>query len=478
MDYIRCARQTVSTQYRELVQEEIPALKGAEKRDWRFFQWLTMGCRVKDETGGMGILASREILADIDGASAKLRHNRYSGLPLLEAWQARYTPIRWTEYDAIQHKARVIVDNGFSEQLLKATRVELSTPAHQLQDRCYLVSGERYTATRVRQSRIEDGTAARTITQQRLDTAGCQEVQILADYLNNLPPARFTKMLQRLPDAYEVANDIVHPRRRERAYRALRAMADQPQQYYAPSSEGRTVRLFGHNAGLVSLPREVRKTVLQGYTSVDLKAAQLAIVATLWDVPSVKRFLHQRIDGRSIWMDLCEMLALPYTGENKRGVKQLVYAICFGGGSRRKTDAINTTARQAFPEVPDLAKRFMGLPMIADLYQARQRAAKEIEANQGGRDCFGNWIPLQAGYGKAASVLACQAQAVELRLLWPVVEVARTSDELDIVCWLFDGASLAFSDASKQARLLSKLQGKVQAVADELGILTELEVEQ
>jgi hypothetical protein len=477
MNYVRCGRKTVSAAYRQLVLEEIPALDGADERYWRFLQFLTMGDQVETDAGERGVLAACGIISQVEGAERLLRQHRYRSSSLLEAWQANFTPISWTVYDPRQQKARVITDNGFSDRLAEATCAELSTPVHQLQDRCYLVSGQPYRAAKARQHRIEDSDAAKIATQERLDTAGCQQVQVLAAYLNSLPSARFTKLLQRLDDAYAVADAIKDEQRRQRAYRGLRAFADQPQQFYAPSVAGRSVRLFGHNAGLATLPREVRKALLRDHTSVDLKAAQLAIVATLWDVPSVKQFLEQDRSDGSIWQDLCEMLGLTYTADNKRGIKQLVYALCFGGGTKRKDDAIPKKVRESFPDVPDLAKRFVALPMIDDLLKARQKAAEKVTADQGGSDCFGNWIPLQEGYGKAASVLACQAQAVELRLLWPVVEAARTSDELDIVCWLFDGATLAFSDTSKKQRLLRRLRTEVQAVAGELGISTQLEVE-
>ncbi len=475
MHYTRSARRTVSRQFRELVQEELPGL-GNNETYWRLFEWHIFGSRLK-ETGG--VLASREILAEIEGKTAQLRNNRYTGLPFLESYRRDVAPIEWSNYSVVDGKARVITNNALSERVLNAAQTELATPVKELYERVYLVSGAAYTVKRQQAARREDQEAANTSAQARLVKADGREVRTLVEYLNTLPPARYTKMLSRLPEAYEVASTITKEERRERAYKGLRAFADQPQQFYAPSSARRSVRVFGFQGGLVSLPREVRKALLQDFTSVDLASAQLAVVAQLWDVPSVQQFLLEHRDrGRSIWPSLCAELELPYNEHSKQGIKPLVYALCFGGGARRKNDAINKKAREEFGDDGEaIVKRFMALPMIADLYEARLREAKRVENDKGSYDCFGNWIPLEYGYGKAASVLACQAQAVELKLLWPVVERAVSSDDVGIVCWLFDGCSLAFKDASKKERILRQLQAAVRAQADELGVITSLEIE-
>lgn len=77
-----------------------------------------------------------------------------------------------------------------------------------------------------------------------------------------------------------------------------------------------------------------------------------------------------------------------------------------------------------------------------------------------------------------ASVLACQAQAVELKLLLPVVERARTRGDIALLCWLFDGCTLAIRDRQRRTGIVKRLQVDVARVADELGIVTALAVDE
>lgn len=480
MEQLARFRMTVSRPFWELMHTEVPGL-GKHESYRRLLAWLVFGARDK-ATGG--VIVGRSVLAECEGKSADLRNHRYNASDLLLTYRDDVAPIEWLPYDARGKRARIVIDDGLSPVLRQAIAVERATKAVNLQDRCYWLDGRPFTAKRQRAARHDDYTDAEMITHERFKNAGCDEVRALLTYLNNMGSGRFTSMAKRhLDAAYATAAAIPSLPRRERAYNVLRAVADQPQQFYVPSHKMRTVRAFGANPGLPHLPREVRIPLLQDYVPVDLAAAQLAIVAQQWTVPSVQQFLEEHsATGRNRWATLCQAMGLDYTPTYKRACKDLLYGLCFGGGIG-KGDALERNARAYVEDnAPALVERFTQIPMITDLLAARAHAAAIVKRNGGGVDCFGNWIPLERAYKgteeyeNASSVLACQAQAMELKLLWPVVERAMGSPDVDIVCWLFDGCSLAFKDRHKQGRILKQLQASVAAGAKQHAILTALEV--
>jgi hypothetical protein len=50
--------------------------------------------------------------------------------------------------------------------------------------------------------------------------------------------------------------------------------------------------------------------------------------------------------------------------------------------------------------------------------------------------------------------------------------------DVDILCWLFDGCTLAIRDRQRRAGIVKRLQADVARVADELGIITTLAVDE
>ncbi len=461
-------RTTISKGFRELLIAELPGLQ-RNPAYWGLLGWTMFGRLTEYE----GVLVSQETLARLESKEHQVKNRNYSGVQFLEAFKRDVAPrMEWREFSYSEGKAREVTTLGLPDEVMRGLDAERATPAHQLNDRVYLETGHKWSAARQKQQRDVDRTSA----MQLLDNAGCEEARRLMAYLNSLPAHRFTKLLQHLDAAYDVAGQLENPMSRERAYRLLRHIADQPQPLYGPTGNGRTVRLFSSNESLCRLPRPVRRVLTHDWTSVDLRSAQLAIVGRLWDVPAVEDLLHS---GTSVWHHLCEKLGIPFSEDTKKGVKQMVYALVFGSG-KRKGSATDQAARHYFPEDSSIVTRFFQVPVVDALYHRREVEKERVIAAGGAKDAFGNWIALPADeYGKpnARSVLASQAQSYELRLLWPVIEEAMTTDQFDVTVYLFDGLCLAFKDTSKRERILGRLQGKVAAVSEELGMPTALVVE-
>jgi len=313
-------------------------------------------------------------------------------------------------------------------------------------------------------------------------------------------------MLKLLPEAYETLEqelpkveqrELRKGETQEQARKAvlrveeqqknlLGAIEEDPVPFYAPTEEGRTVRLFGCNQSLLFLRRNIRKKLTQDFTTVDLRCAQLAIVARIWNIPLIEEFLAT---GKNVWEHLAKELNSPYEDEDekdntKAGLKKMVYALVYGG-CNDKRGASEREGRQVYfgePQYSNLTPRFMALPMIKALYQARELQEAKVIEDGGAYDAFGSWIPLQyrmikdkAPQPRPQSVLACQAQSYELKLLWPIVEEALKSDRFAITVWLHDGLCLDFRDSGKKEQILRRLNKKVAQVASELQIQTELE---
>ncbi len=460
--------RTVPIEFRQQLLSELPALA----RNPAYLR-LTGHILFGRMTDNGGVLVSQEILAGIERKEHELPNRNYSGTPLLEGFRSDVAPgMQWTEHSYVEGRAREISDSGLPHSVVAAVAHVRSTPASDLERPVYLDSGLARTPARQKMQREEEHAAAMRL----LSKVGCDQARQLMAYLNGLSPNRFSKMLVHLPAALEAAYQLENHITRDRSLRLLGNISEQPQPLYGPSRACRTPRLFSLNESLCRLPRQVRKVLTQDWTTVDLKTAQLAIVGQLWEVPSVDDVL--RAQG-NVWEYLCQHLGVIFNDDTKKGVKQMLYALVFGSGITKKS-ALADAAECYFPHQQDVLNRFLAVPLIDELYQARKAAGDRVKREGGVVDAFGNWIDLPADRAVdkgVRSVLASQAQSYELRLLWPVIEEAMAGDDFAITVYLFDGLSLAFKDEQKRARILKRLVNKVDVVALELGIMTALDID-
>lgn len=466
-------RKTVSQEFRKLVRKCLPGLD-KNPAYWGLFELcLTLRSAAEDaEDIYQGIYVGADLLARLEGKEHLLKHKNYSGVTFLKDYKRDVAPIVWTEHNYKEHMARRIIHRGIPDQLLIAYQQELQIPAHKLEHRVWLRNGLVFSPKTQHQVRVEDQQAAL----ERLEEAGCDEAKQFMAYLDTLPPARFTKMLSYMPEAYGEAAKA-NPYTRDRQFEILRAIEDQCQPFYAPSAQGRSVRLFSTNDSLTRLSRKIRKILCRDWITLDLKAAQFAICARLWNVPIAQEFLQE---GQSLWRYLFMALDVMPTEEHKAGLKKMLYALIFGAG-RAKNQAIEQARKNYLPDYPDLTARFFDNPLIDAFYKARRDQQKVVERNGGAYDAFENFIPLKCDEHdrpSPRSVLACQAQSYELRLLWPIIQWAWESKDFDIMLYLFDGICIAPRDKHRVKPLIKRLQDKVKETAESLGIVTSLECDE
>lgn len=308
---------------------------------------------------------------------------------------------------------------------------------------------------------------------EEMAIAGCREAEELLDYMNNLPPNRFERLLTKLDTAMEQAKRIDNEVTRNRQIDILRSVAIQPQPYYKPTK--RTVRIFSSNDSVLMLKRELRQTLTDGFLSVDLTNAQLAIAAKIWKIPSVEDLLKQQT---SMWIYFWEQVEKPSDlYAFKDVIKKAIYGTMFG---LSKTSL--KSGNKDFDGLDILLKPFnltadnvLDLPIFKDILHARNLAYATIINDGGATDIFGRWIEIN-GDTEVNDVVAQVMQSYELYLMMPIVRAARITKEFTIVLWLHDGCYLDVKDNRRLDLWIDRLYTSVQENARKAGIYTQLEV--
>ncbi|KPV52159.1 hypothetical protein SE17_17110, partial [Kouleothrix aurantiaca] len=130
-----------------------------------------------------------------------------------------------------------------------------------------------------------------------------------------------------------------------------------------------------------------------------------------------------------------------------------------------------------------VGRRFLRHPLIAPMVVARSRMRATVKADGGVRDCFGNWLALDEHNPNKEdrvtwrSLLAQQAQAVEVALMDEVFKVAETTEHFFIAVYKYDGIAVAWRNKRDCDRWIAAMQEAVQKKADEMGIATRLVLE-
>lgn len=462
---MRLIRKTVSAPFRALVAELYPGL-GANRAYWEFFGYLLFGSFFDRDTGRLVI--NQGLLAEIEGKPV----NRYRGIEFLEAFRRDVLSpetFEWTQWAANKDgrgKCRQVKKFGVPPQIEEAVEAELLKTNHSA-GRVYFVDGTAFSRAKQAADRKEYRRAAT----DKLENVDCDLAREILEYLNALPSNRFSKLVKKnLPDALAVAEGIKNPRGRKIQLRILRAIADQPQPFYSPSSKGRTVRIFGVHECFVSLKGEVRRALTRSCSEADLANSQLAICARLWNIPEIENFLAS---GKNFWIYLCERLG--FTAKDKAllkdAFKEPLYSACFGMPKSHVQAAFTRNLNRK--GIKNGGARLVLSPLMKALFEARGRMVEMIRAHGGGLNCFGKWISLNASVS-VDSILAQQAQAVELKLLHPLIKLAREHpDDFSVLLWQHDGATIYFHRRADLWR--QKIVEAVQGEIDESGIKTHLE---
>lgn len=478
----RSNRSTVSREFREGIKETYPGLEEIVEF-WALMEYLIFG--KKCEYTGYPLIDSFS-LAKAQGKKHTVKVKNYVGKTFLYKFQQQVmTPetFTWSNWSYQNNRARVAFVT-FPKEIQTLINKEL---VNNTADRVYFTTGNVFSKARIKTQRDMIKLEVNTYTESAIP-----EVKPLLNYMNNLPVHSFSKVVEKNWDAAWLKLNTIEDSLKFNVQAEIMAVIrEYKQPFYKPSQRGCTPRIFPCNYSIPMLRRDIRKTLTQGWYEFDLANAQLAIVAKLWNIQPIQDFLSTK---QSIWTELFKHFnrtSLKTTNDLKyqciKSVfKKALYSLIYGMSKGNLIKEINKGLKAY--GILQGGKHFFTNRLIQALYQAREAKFQEMNGLTEVSTIFNKTLqidgnktstgkPTQSRKDSIASLLAHQAQSVELYLLLPVVELASTTKDFHITLWQHDGFSLHFNDKSKVDRWIPRILKVVQDKIDEQGILTHLDWE-
>ena len=422
-------RRTTSIEFRNIVQEYIPAIE--TDNQWRFLQYLLFPREV-DKDGN--VIIRYQTLQTIAKHNVKA-HDFHSGAFLLEMKQTILPELAWSDYSYIEERARIITHHGIPQEIMIALAKERKE-LHNIIGQVYFETGLRVSKQRKTEQRMQDKTEA----MEYMYMVGCRDAKILLDYMNNLPANRFSLFTRHLHEAMEIAQSIEHEPTRNRQIDILRSIAVQPQPFYKPTSK--TVRVSSSNDSVLRLRKDIRKALTKGLVYVDLHAAQMAIAARVWNIPSIQALLEK---DEHLWNYLLCAIGAEY--EVKPILKQTIYAIMFG-----MSEKVLIHGNYRFDGLETLLKPYAIAPrsvldvdIVKDIIIARRNVYGQIAEDMGAYDKYGTFLYINDS-NSVNSIAAQVIQSWELYLMAPIVHAAQLTQQFTIMLWLHDGCYIHVRD--------------------------------
>jgi hypothetical protein len=467
----------VSQEFRKILLDRFPALR--TNSAFRYLLGHILYGTWIDSDSGELIIHSK-LLAEMNDDVKGWEGGNFEALKFIESFSQDVFYIEYRAQDIYTDPptARRIVWTSLPDDLKAESLKQTGLGA----DAVWLASGKPLSGN--------DGTRIRSTLESEANSLSSKvksvEALAILTYLNGLPSNRFKKIVgENFQGALDCLNRIDGNRDRQQQWKLLKSIGEQPKPLYKPVAN--SVRLYGLNPSLLRLRRDVRVALTSGWHSADLHAAQLAIIAKIWNCPLTMEFLSE---GKSIWSSLARHFNEP-SEDFKPAYKELLYRIAFGAGdtSLRKFAAKSLGCDESFD-------RFLAHPIISEVWKAREQTKRRLNDEKHLVDAFGNvlrldqnaklvWTPETSKYrttSNALSLMAQQAQSYEMKLMWPIFEKAMSIGRDDrhgfmITSYLFDGFTFVPFDSRDIEKWISWLQGTVSRQASELGIPTRLEVE-
>ena len=457
---MRPSELVCSRTFRRTVLENHPTLE-KDRAHARLFAWIAFGTWLSEPR--RELLLPCKLLAKLEEREYLLRHGNYQGFKFLTRFRDEVMPIEVRHHNSIFNKARTLFSAEFNPTVRTAVEAE-RRGRNSTEERVYFLDGRPVSPRR--QASIRE--VLRQEVLARSEGAGCTDAARLLHYLNNRPPHRYTKILQNMPAARDAATSIPEGTARRHAQDLLLAVERQPLPFYQPSPRGRTVRIFGYTESLLGLKKSVRRALTPDWIEMDLRGSQAAILATDWDIPTLRDFLRH---GDSLWSYLYIQLGLAKMDEVKAALKEAVYATAFGMEEIHVARRLSRALR-----IRGLGKRFCEVPLIRNILDARNRVMKETEQAEGRFNIYGRWLSARE-FG-IPSILAQCAQAAEMKILSPVIDLAEThtgKSGFTVLLWQHDGFAFAAHKREGAAHWIGRLQDAVAENGTKMGYEAVLE---
>ncbi|AFZ69532.1 hypothetical protein Deipe_4165 (plasmid) [Deinococcus peraridilitoris DSM 19664] len=448
---IRPQRAVVSRAFRETLLGRMPRLRD-QLAYWRPLGHVLFTPFLDEYQAERGAVIPRPLAAALEGKEKELRGGRYRSLLFLTGFvDACGLEATLSPYDHEAGRARVLTLR-LEPALDAGLQQELRTPQQQLFEPVDFETGKAvgWRGVNERWRQVRQHVA---VDPSHPNADGVR-------YLNGVSPRVYAPHRERLDAAYGVC--LTLPATKVDAnLRILRSLPWQFEPTYQQVRKSPRIYTIGSSLALCS--GVVRRCLLHDAAQYDLENAQPAVVACLWDIPDIHALLREH---GSIWPLLLRQAGL--SDEHKPSVKICVYAAVFG---RTRWMLRQVLAKDIGEE---RAERLLASPVFQSLLDARDRRMKAIKRDGGMRDAFGRFHPLEPQSRNIRTLLAYEAQSYEVKLMWPIFDLARRTDDYSIVLWLHDGFYVRSHDRSKFTRQMRRLLGAVERQAQELNIPTRL----
>ena len=211
-------------------------------------------------------------------------------------------------------------------------------------------------------------------------------------------------------------------------------------------------------------------------------------MAKLWNITEVQEFLHS---GSKIWVSLFEHLGVKYAYNKlnnpdwlsalKDLLKESLYSLIYG--MKKSCLLARLTKGLKKLKIDKKGIDVLNHPIMATLYKARE--AKITTVLQDGKlvlDWYGGKELLVEGSTTkerldcVRSLLAQEAQLVEMLLLKPVFDIAKENKQyMAITLFQHDGFTVHYNKATLVNSLEYKMRKAIRLQAGVLGIITDLE---
>lgn len=476
MNTFKLDSRVTSRSFREAVLTAFP--KAEARSELLRLLLLLLLCPWIDGTGRT-VLPYRDVAACGD-ASTQAESNNFDAKTLLNDFEANVLALGLWQPSWVKGLARTALPI-WPPPVLAALDTELSMTREERQaDAVYFVSGK---SVKPRQHKEKLNMYKRkTIDELLPDDHPALE---LMQFANSQHAAVFRRLVENHIDDARAAVMTLEKRGKDgqllperthatrlHAQRILHSLESDPMPIYKPSAQGTTSRIFADGLSYLGLPKIVRRALMPHCPELDLVNAQLAIAARDWDIPDVQTFLAT---GQKIWPALEAHFGLE-PGIHKPVLKSTLYALLFG---MPKHSLINHLAHGGPDEVgqgigSEKAMYLFDHPLIQALYTAREQALAGLVTTGTAMTCFDQTLQV-TDRKSARSALAAQAQARELWLLLPAVELMQATPDLKLVAWQHDGFTVHSSNVHKKDRYVRQLQQVVNERIVEGGYNTCLE---
>jgi hypothetical protein len=441
-------RKTVTKEFRERIKAKYPGLDD-NLGYWSLMQELIF----KNNTyGSQGlILLQHEKPA---GFNKKHPSNFNSG-KFLQAFKHDVLPdFEWSDYQSLD-KCRTVVNTGIDAEVYEWVK--------SMEDKreVFFETGLKVNGKSIKDNYQEDLDTIEII--QHL--IHCEEARHIQNYHNSKTKHKFSSKVRenyaealRLIETYKANQDLYIVQKE-----VLRDILEYPKPLLRPTYKAD--RLFSYGSSLLTIKSEVRNVLTKDWTEIDLKNAQLAIIAKLWDIPTLQDYLAT---GQSIWQYFYS--ALEIDKSYKPALKTFVYSIAYGASRNRlKKDFEESCRNEGLPLDNGFIKKLFSLPLISDILDVQEKRLEAVK---------GEYIQTPLGRirsKKPTAKLALEAQAYEMLLIYEIYKLAEATDKFEIMLYQFDGVSIDFRDKRSKEFWKQKIKSAVEAKAKEFDFMTTVE---